>query len=208
MANFIFKFGFKAWLGFEFIRDRFWLFFIKGCMGHCGHNVKFFPTTSVIKGVENMYLADDVRFGRYAMIYTSDAKFIVDTKVAIAPYFKVITGNHRSHVGHFFFDNDMPVCKEDNKDVHIESDCWVGTNVTMLSGATLRRGSIAASAAVLNKSFPAYAIVGGIPAKLLAFRFTIPQVMEHEKALYPENERFTEEELRAMRKDYQHLKNA
>jgi len=199
MNKLIYKFGFKAWLGFQFIRDRFWCFFIKGCMGHCGRNVKFFPTTTVIKGVENIYIANDVRFGRYAMIYTSDAKFIVDTKVAIAPYFKVITGNHHSHVGHFFFDNDMPININDNHDVHIQSDCWIGTNVTLLAGVTVGRGTIIASGAVLTKSCPSYSIVGGLPAKVLKFRFTIDEILEHEKLLYPESERMTREELENMR---------
>ena len=193
--NTFFKLGYKAWLRVQFIRDRFWLFFIKRCMGYCGKNVKMFPTTSVIKGVQNIYLSDDVRFGRYAMIYTSDAKFIVDTKVAIAPYFKVITGNHHSHVGHFFFDNDMPINKDDNKDVRIESDCWVGTNVTVLAGVTIGRGSIIASGALLNKSFPPYSIIGGVPGKLLKYRFSIDEILEHESVLYPQEKRFTRQEL-------------
>jgi hypothetical protein len=37
--------------------------------------------------------------------------------------------------------------------------------------------------------------VGGVPAKVLKFRFTPEQIIEHEKKLYPEEKRFSREEL-------------
>ncbi len=44
----------------QYIQDRFWAFFIKRSMGHCGKNVMIKPTTSVFKGLENFYIEDDV----------------------------------------------------------------------------------------------------------------------------------------------------
>ena len=52
-------------------------------------------------------------------------------------------------------------------DVVIEDDCWIGCNVTVLSGVTIGRGSIVAAGAVVNKDVPPYSIVGGVPARLL-----------------------------------------
>ena len=40
-----------------------------------------------------------------------------------------------------------------------------------------------------------YTISGGVPAKVIRFRFTIDEIIEHEKSLYPKNERYTREEL-------------
>jgi len=43
---------------------------------------------------------------------------------------------------------------------------------------------------------PPYSIVAGNPAKVIGFKFTPTQIIEHEKALYPENERFSLEFLK------------
>lgn len=42
---------------------------------------------------------------------------------------------------------------------------------------------------------PPYALVVGSPAKVVGVKFTIDQILEHEKALYPERERFSREYL-------------
>ena len=54
----------------------------------------------------------------------------------------------------------------------------------------------------MNKSCPPYSIIGGVPAKVLKFRFTVEDVLEHERKLYPEDKRFTREELIEQRKAY------
>ena len=90
----------------------------------------------------------------------------------------------------------------DDKDVIIEGDSWFGINVTLLSGVTIGRGSCIAAGAVVTKSCPPYSIIGGTPAKVLKFRFSIDEVLQHEEKLYPINMRFTKEELIEQRKNY------
>jgi acetyltransferase-like isoleucine patch superfamily enzyme len=189
--------------GIEHISDSFWSFFIKRAMGHCGKNVMIKPSTSIFKGLENIYISDDVRIARYAVIYTTKAKVYIGSKVDIAPYLKIITGNHRTNnIGHFMFDGDINKNPNDDKDVIIEGDSWFGINVTLLSGVTIGRGSCIAAGAVVTKSCPPYSIIGGTPAKVLKFRFTIDEILKHEKKLYPEEKRFTKEELISQRKNY------
>lgn len=185
----------KAQQLIQYIQDKFWAFFIKRSMGHCGKNVMIKPTTSVFKGIENFYIEDDVRIARYAVIYSTQAKVYIGSKTGIAPYLKIITGNHRSKVGHFMFDGDYEKQIDDDKDVIIEGDSWFGINVTILSGVTIGRGSIVAAGAVVTKSCPPYSIVGGIPAKVLKYRFTIEEALEHERILYPEEKRLSKEFL-------------
>lgn len=91
-------------------------------------------------------------------------------------------------------ENDAPVI--------IGDDVWTGSNITILKGVTIGRGSVVAAGAVVNKSCPPYSIIGGVPAKVLKFRFTIDEVLEHERKLYPEDKRFTREELTEQRKAY------
>lgn len=88
-------------------------------------------------------------------------------------------------------------------DVVIEEDCWIGCNVTLLSGVTIGRGSTVAAGAVVSKSMPPYCICGGIPAKFIKFYWTIDQILEHEANLYSEEERYTRAQLEDIFAKYQ-----
>lgn len=192
----IYNLGIKSQLGIEYLKDKFWAFFIKRSMGHCGKNVMIKPSTSVFKGIENFHFSDDVRIARYAVIYSTNAKVIIGNKVDIAPYLKIITGNHRiNDMGHFMFDGTIKKLPEDDKDVIIEGDSWFGINVTILSGVTIGRGSVIAAGSVVTKSCPPYSIIGGMPARILKYRFTIEEVLEHEKKLYSQEKRYSKEDL-------------
>ena len=186
--------------GISFIWDSFLAFCYKQCLGSCGHNVLLKPSTSVFKGLHNIHISDNVRIARYAVIYSTEAKVLIGPKTEIAPYLKIISGNHRfDKTGHFIFDGDYEKKSGDDKDVILEGDHWLGINVTILSGVTVGRGSIIAAGAVLNKSVPPYAIVGGVPAKVLKYRFTIDECLEHECRLYPAEKRLTREQLEQSR---------
>ena len=47
---------------------------------------------------------------------------------------------------------------------------WIGAGSIILSGVTICKGAIIAAGAVVNKDVPDYAIVGGVPAKVLKYR--------------------------------------
>lgn len=185
-----------------YIWDKLLAVIYKGAMGACGRGVMLRPATSIYKGLSNIYISDDVRIARYATIYTTNAKVFIGPKVGIAPYLKIISGNHRiDKIGHFMFDGDTDKRPEDDQDIIIEGDNWFGISVTILSGVTVGRGTVVAAGAVLNKSVPPYSIVGGVPAKVIKYRFTIDEALEHERLLYPEEKRYSREELEASRKN-------
>ena len=109
---------------------------------------------------------------------------------------RVTTGNHAMILGRFYrsiTEAEKPSGLD--KDVIVESDVWIGRNVTLLSGVTIGRGCTIAAGAVVNKSTPPYAVIGGVPAKFIKFKWTIDQILEHESKLYPQEERFTREQL-------------
>lgn len=59
----------------------------------------------------------------------------------------------------------------DHGAVKIGNDVWIGQDVKIRTGVTIGDGAIVASGAVITKDVPPYAIVGGVPAKIIKFRF-------------------------------------
>ena len=50
------------------------------------------------------------------------------------------------------------------------NDVWIGTNVTIVAGVTVGKGSVIAAGAVVTKDIPEYSIAGGVPAKVIKSR--------------------------------------
>lgn len=55
--------------------------------------------------------------------------------------------------------------------VSIGNDVWIGENVLLLAGVRVGDGAVIATGAVVTKDVPPYAMVGGVPAKVLRMRF-------------------------------------
>ncbi len=67
-------------------------------------------------------------------------------------------------------DNLYENSKED-KDIIIKNDVWIGCNSVIMPGVIVGNGSIIAAGAIVTKNVPDYAIVGGVPAKIIGYRF-------------------------------------
>lgn len=173
-------------------RSRFG--YARSTFGHLCPGATFTPPMHIINP-RNIFIYSEGAIGN-ATISAMNAKFIVKKGCSIACGLNVQTGNHARQVGMFV--NEI---KEHNKpegydhDVIIEEDVWIGSNVTLLSNVTIGRGTTVAAGAVVTKSMPPYCICGGVPAKVIKFPWTIDQILEHEKKLYGENERYTREQL-------------
>ncbi len=97
----------------------------------------------------------------------------------IADGVKILLGGEHSwrNVSTYPFDNLFirfnklgPTVKTKG-DVVIGNDVWIGTNVLILSGVTIGDGAIIAAGSVVTKNVQAYAIVAGVPAEIMKYRF-------------------------------------
>ena len=183
------KKGLGIWLHY-YVRPNPSLF------GHFGKNASLARPCD-LKNPKNIYLYDFARICCRSTIMTmGNSKFIMKRGCLTAEGLVVVTSNHRQHIGQFLQGNN-----EDNeyKDIIVEEDVWIGINVTLLAGAHIGRGAIIGACSVVTKEIPPYAVAVGNPAKVIKFKWSIDDILKHESMLYPENERFTREELEGHR---------
>ena len=79
-------------------------------------------------------------------------------------------GTHWDNAGY----EDSPI--RNNRPVTIGNDVWIGANVVILPGVSIGDGAIIAAGAVVTHDVEDYAIVGGVPAKLIKYRFAEDQI--------------------------------
>ena len=174
----------------------------KSSLGSCGRNSKIqWPAYVAIP--KNVYLEDNVVVrGSVSIQNNVNERLYIKNYTVISRDVTIVTNNHRSTVG-------IPQCllgashiNDISHDITIGEDVWVGTKATILAGSELGRGCIVGACSVVTKPIPPYALVVGAPAKIVGVKFTIDQIIEHEKALYPVEERMSREELKALFAQY------
>lgn len=65
---------------------------------------------------------------------------------------------------------------EEYKTVIIGNDVWIGQRAMVMGGVTIGDGAVVGAGAIVTKDVPPYAIVGGIPAKVIKYRFDEPTI--------------------------------
>ena len=123
------------------------------------------------------YGMENISIDRYI---GSDCKIKIGNYCSIATNVSIITGgiHPKNWVSTFPFRakfnlegkfiDGMPYS---NGDIHIGNDVWIGSGVTILSGIIIGDGAIIAANATITKDIPAYAIAGGLPCKVIKYRF-------------------------------------
>lgn len=77
-------------------------------------------------------------------------------------------------------------------DIEIGDDVWIGYGATIMSGVHIGQGAIIAAGAVVTKDVPPYAIVAGVPAKIIKYRFGEKEIQNLMKIDYS---RLTKEDI-------------
>jgi len=110
-------------------------------------------------------LGDSVYIGRHCHF---GADVVIGNYVLIASNVSFVGGDHRIDiVGTPIFDSG----RDELGTVLINDDVWIGHGAIILHNVTLGLGCVVAAGAVVTESVPACAIVGGVPAVILGYRF-------------------------------------
>lgn len=188
-----------------FGKFRYWLHlwkmhFEKSKLGYCGDRVRV-KWPNKLNG--KIFLYDDIYIYEGAkFIMGKGGRFIMKHHAGASQGLTVITGKHGTKIGSWF-QNTMKTGELDvETTVTVEEDARIGANVTLMPGVTIGRGAQIGACSVVTKSVPPYAIAAGNPAKVIKFEFTPLEIIEHEKVLYPENERLELMELSKIQDTY------
>lgn len=143
----------------------------------------------------------NIRYG-LQVLNAKTEEVIIKRNSTLAPNVTIVPNNHIPTVGIPIFLLTSSHVNDKSTDIIIEEDCWVGTGSILLAGSRLSRGSIVGAGSIVTKDVPPYAVVVGAPARIVAVRFSIDQILEHESILYPENRRLLREDLETMFSEY------
>jgi acetyltransferase-like isoleucine patch superfamily enzyme len=90
---------------------------------------------------------------------------------------------------------------EETQDVIIGNDVWIGSNVIILDGVEIGNGAIISAGAVVNKNVPPYSIYGGVPAKLIKYRFDEGEI------IFLQNLKWWDKDLTWLQENTQYFKD-
>lgn len=114
----------------------------------------------------------DMQLGKYIFInhntvFSTPHGMKIGNFVMIGPYCLFAS------VKHGFEDWKKPMIFQPVSEapITIENDVWIGAKVTIIGGVTIGNGAIVAAGSVVTKDVEPYSIVGGVPAKLIRYRF-------------------------------------
>lgn len=121
---------------------------------------------------KNISLGNHVSIGSNACFMCTLANINIGNHVMFGPNVMMTTGGHRIDIMDKYMDevtNDEKL-PENDKDIVIEGDNWIGANAIILKGVTVHQGAVVAAGALVTKDVPPYAVVGGVPAKIIKYR--------------------------------------
>lgn len=124
-----------------------------------------------------------------------EGKLYVKKYSVISSGVTIVPASHQLTVGVPFYLSTVGHVNDKEGDVYIDEDCWIGTGAIILSNCHIERGAVVAAGAVVTKDVPPYAVVAGVPAKIIASKFTKEQIIDHEHSLYPPAERIRREDI-------------
>ena len=160
---------FSFWNRFERNNDpnsrtvKIALWLLKDEFKKVGKNVNLQKGVQIV-GHQNISIGDNSGLGRHSYIFANSDVTIGDN-VLIGPEVIIHTSNHMTSRTQKIIEQSYT-----HKSIEIHDDVWIGARACILSGVTVREGTIVGAASVVTKSTEPYCIYAGVPAKKIGMR--------------------------------------
>lgn len=151
---------------------------------------------------ENIFADDYVIIQDKTNFISYHGKLIIGKYSVISSGCTIVPGAHKLTVGVPFYLATRNHINDEEGNIIIEEDCWIGAGCILLPKCRIGRGAVVGAGSVVKKDVPPYAVVVGVPAKIIATKFTVEQIIRHEAILYPPEERLTKTQLDTLFRDY------
>jgi acetyltransferase-like isoleucine patch superfamily enzyme len=124
-------------------------------------NYSFFQLT---KPRPKVIIGNNVVIGRHNII-TAKSLIKIGDNTIIGAYVQIIDHGHG-------YARDKTIREQDAtiEDIIIGNDIWIGAGSKILKGVTIGEGAVIGANAVVTRDVPPFAIVGGVPAKIIKYR--------------------------------------
>lgn len=162
-------------------------YYYRNRLAGCGHETTI-PEGCHIRDCKNIHLGNAISLGLYSQIYAAgngSEKIVIGNDVRLNSNVMInadqggrIEIGHRCIIGpnvvlrtsnHIFSDRRIPIIEQGHEagTIIIKDDVWIGANVSIIGGVTIGVGAVVGAGSVVTKNVDDYAIVAGVPAKLI-----------------------------------------
>lgn len=130
-----------------------------------GRGIRIHPTASLRCG-QNISIGENSHINQYCCVWASpNAKIMLGDNLLMGPGVKIFSSNHG-----MARDRIMNQQKWTENDVVVGDDVWIGANAVIVPGVKIGDGAVIATGGVVTRDVASYAVVGGVPAKVLKAR--------------------------------------
>lgn len=157
--------------------------------GHIGNHCEIGSDCILVP--RNMYLDDYIIIQGRNNFISYKGKLIIKKYSVISSSCIIVPSNHVLSIGVPFYLNTISHVGDEDHTILVNEDVWIGAGCKLLPKSSFGRGCIVGTGSVVTKEVPPYAVVAGCPAKIIAVKFSKEDIIEHEKRIYPANERFS-----------------
>lgn len=126
-------------------------------------------------------LGNGVHIGSNCTLMAAESRIIIKDYVILGRHRFLIGGDHRFDIVGQTIKSIHEKRPQDDADIVIDEECWLGANCIILKGVHIGRGCVVGAGSVVTKDIPPYTIYTN---KGMRPRFTPEQIVEHEHILY------------------------
>ena len=129
------------------------------------YNVIFVTKQKPENSTPILSIGKNTSIGEQNNIRAGGGSIFIGSNCLISQQVSIIASNHAVK-------KDLLIQNQEwiNGDISIGNDVWIGCGAQILAGVVIGNGVVIAAGSVVTKNIPDYAIIGGVPAKIIKYR--------------------------------------